>query len=70
MVGLFSHQSMFLPFGWEQADRFLDELPVPPPAEDGIILVAAASSHQKVPVFEQKERPGNRRMATLAAFTR
>jgi hypothetical protein len=58
----------------EQADRFLDELPVPPSAEEGAILVATADGKgvplvvadaQKVPVFEQKERPGNRRMATL-----
>lgn len=57
-----------------QADRFLDELPVPPSAEEGAILVATADGKgvplvvadaQKVPAFEQKERPGNRRMATL-----
>jgi hypothetical protein len=58
----------------EQADRFLDELPPPPSAEEGAIVVATADGKgvplvredaQKVPAFEQKERPGNRRMATL-----
>jgi len=58
----------------EQADRFLDGLPTPPPAEEGTILVVTADGKgvplvredaQKLPVFEEKERPGNRRMATL-----
>jgi len=58
----------------EQADRFLEALPPPPPAEEGAILVATADGKgvplvredaEKVPAFEQKERPGNRRMATL-----
>jgi hypothetical protein len=58
----------------EQADRFLDRLPAPLPAEEGEVLVATADSKgvplvredaEKVPVFEEKERPGNRRMATL-----
>jgi hypothetical protein len=58
----------------EQADRFVDDLPVPPRAEEGVILVATADGKgvplvradaQQVPAFEQKERPGNRRMATL-----
>jgi hypothetical protein len=58
----------------EQAERFLDRLPPPPPAEEGAILVATADGKgvplvredaQKVPAFEHKERPGNRRMATL-----
>jgi hypothetical protein len=58
----------------EQADRFLQELPLPPPAAEGAILVASADGKgvplvrqdaAKVPAFEQKERPGNRRMATL-----
>lgn len=57
-----------------QADRYLENLPVPPPAEEGTILVATADGKgvplvrqdaQRVPAFEQKERPGNRRMATL-----
>jgi hypothetical protein len=57
-----------------QADRFLDRLPAPPAADAGTILVASADGKgvplvqadaQQVPVFEKKERPGNRRMATL-----
>jgi hypothetical protein len=57
-----------------QADRFLDSLPTPPAAEEGGILVASADGKgvplvradaQQVPVFDKKERPGNRRMATL-----
>jgi hypothetical protein len=57
-----------------QADPFLEDLPVPPPAEEGAILVATADGKgvplvgqdaAHVPVFEQQERPGNRRMATL-----
>jgi hypothetical protein len=57
-----------------QADPFLEEVPVPPPAEEGAILVASADGKgvplvrqdaAQVPVFEQPERPGNRRMATL-----
>jgi hypothetical protein len=58
----------------EQADRFLDQLPKPPARQEGAILVTTADGKgvplvkedaQKVPAFEQKERPGNRRMATL-----
>jgi len=58
----------------EQADRFLEDLPLPPLAEEGAILVATADGKgvplvredaEKVPAFEQKERPGNRRMASL-----
>jgi hypothetical protein len=58
----------------EQADRFLDALPTPPASEEGEILVATADGKgvplvredaQHVPAFDQKERPGNRRMATL-----
>jgi hypothetical protein len=58
----------------DQADRFLDDLPTPPRAEEGTLLVATADGKgvplvredaQKLPVFEEKERPGNRRMATL-----
>ena len=57
-----------------QADRFLDQLPTPAAAEEGAILVATADGKgvplvradaEKVPAFEAKERPGNRRMATL-----
>jgi len=58
----------------EQADRFLENLPLPPPVEEGAILVVTADGKgvplvrqdaAKVPTFEQKERPGNRWMATL-----
>jgi hypothetical protein len=57
-----------------QADRFLEKLPPPPPAEEGTLLVATADGKgvplvrqdlAQVPAFDQKERPGNRRMATL-----
>jgi hypothetical protein len=57
-----------------QADRFLDGLPPPPSAAEGAVLVATADGKgvplvqadaQQVPVFDKKERPGNRRMATL-----
>jgi hypothetical protein len=57
-----------------QADRFLEQLPAPAAVEEGAILVATADGKgvplvradaQKVPAFEDKERPGNRRMATL-----
>jgi hypothetical protein len=58
----------------EQADRFLEQLPTPAAATEGAILMATAdckgvplvrADAQKLPVFEEKERPGNRRMATL-----
>lgn len=58
----------------EQADRFLDALPAPPVAKEGALLVTTADGKgvplvrqdaQKVPAFDKKERPGNRRMATL-----
>jgi hypothetical protein len=57
-----------------QAERFLDQLPTPPAREEGAILVTTADAKgvplvkqdaEKVPVFDKKERPGNRRMATL-----
>jgi hypothetical protein len=57
-----------------QADRFLDGLPTPKAAQEGELLVATADGKgvplvqedaQQVPVFDEKERPGNRRMATL-----
>lgn len=57
-----------------QAERFLDQLPLPPTQEEGALLVVTADGKgvplvqadaQKVPAFDQKERPGNRRMATL-----
>jgi hypothetical protein len=58
----------------EQADAFLDGLSPPTVAEEGAILVSTADGKgvplvkqdaEQVPVFEEKERPGNRRMATL-----
>jgi len=58
----------------EQAERFLDVLPKPPAKEAGEILVTTADGKgvplvkedaQQVPAFDEKERPGNRRMATL-----
>src|SRR5712691_8730292 len=57
-----------------QAEQFLEDVPVPPSAEGGGILVTTADGKgvplvradaEQVPAFEQKERPGNRRMATL-----
>lgn len=60
----------------EQAERFLETLPKPPAREEGELLVLTADGKgvplvkkdaEQVPVFEEKnERPGNRRMATLA----
>lgn len=62
-----------------QADRFLDELTPPAAADEGERLVVSADGKgvplvqqdaEQVPVFECKERPGNRRMATLGcAYT-
>ena len=58
----------------EQADRFLDQLPKPPARKEGEILVSTADGKGvalvqedalQVPAFDKKERPGNRRMATL-----
>jgi hypothetical protein len=58
----------------DQADRFLDQLPTPPKKKEGVILVTTADGKgvplvkadaEKVPAFDKKERPGNRRMATL-----
>jgi hypothetical protein len=57
-----------------QADHFLDQLPTPPAKKEGAILVTTADGKgvplvqedaRKVPAFDKKERPGNRRMATL-----
>lgn len=60
----------------DQAERFLATLPKPPAKEEGELLVLTGDGKgvplvkkdaQQVPVFEEKnERPGNRRMATLA----
>lgn len=58
----------------EQAGRYLEQMPRPKPSEEGAILVATAdgkgvplvkSDAAKVPAFDEKERPGNRRMAAL-----
>ncbi len=58
----------------QQAERFLDVLPKPPAKQAGELLVATADGKgvplvkedaQQVPAFDEKERPGNRRMATL-----
>jgi hypothetical protein len=60
----------------EQADRFLEELPTPRSHEEGEILVFTGDA-KGVPMFnedtaswaafeEKPDRPGNRRMATLA----
>jgi hypothetical protein len=58
----------------EQADRFLDHLRKPPARQEGEILVSTADGKGvplvqedalQVPAFDKKERPGNRRMATL-----
>jgi hypothetical protein len=57
-----------------QADRFLDGLARPAKAKEGELLVVSADGKgvplvredaDQVPAFEDKERPGNRRMATL-----
>jgi len=60
----------------KQAEQFLDQLPKPPAKKEGELLVATADGKgvplvkadaQAVPVFDEKERPGNRRMATLGS---
>jgi hypothetical protein len=57
-----------------QADQFVDGLAAPAAAAEGQILVSTADGKgvplvqedaQQVPAFEDQERPGNRRMATL-----
>jgi hypothetical protein len=60
----------------EEAEQFLAALPRPPAKEEGELLVLTADGKgvplvkkdaEQVPVFEEKnQRPGNRRMATLA----
>jgi hypothetical protein len=58
----------------QQAERYLEALPAPPADDEGELLVTTADGKgvplvredaQQVPAFEKKERPGNRRMATL-----
>jgi hypothetical protein len=61
----------------EQAQQYLDDLPVPPPDEEGEILVATVDGKgvplvredaAKVMAFDSgKTHPGNRRVATLSA---
>jgi hypothetical protein len=61
-----------------QADRFLNEqLPRPRDQDEGDVLVLTADAKgvplvkgdaQRVPAFDKKERPGNRRMATLGCI--
>ncbi len=61
----------------EQAGDYLQALPTPPRAEEGELLVLTADGKgvplvkedaQRIAAFEdQPERPGNRRMATVAA---
>ena len=59
-----------------QVQEFLDGLPTPPAKEEVALLVFTADGKgvplvkadaQRVPAFDKAERPGNRRMATLAA---
>ena len=59
-----------------QAEGFLNELPTPPAKKEGELLVFTADGKgvplvkedaERVPAFDKVERPGNRRMATLAA---
>jgi hypothetical protein len=58
----------------EQAAEFLESAPKPDPQEEGELLVVTADGKgvplvkrdaERLPVFERRERPGNRRMATL-----
>jgi hypothetical protein len=58
-----------------QAEGFLDELPTPPAKEESELLIFTADGKgvplvkedaERVPAFDKLERPGNRRMATLA----
>jgi hypothetical protein len=60
----------------EQADGFLNQLPVPPPSQEGELLVftgdgkgvpLVTADARALPAFKDRpERPGNRRMAILA----
>jgi hypothetical protein len=61
----------------EQAEDFIDRLPAPRAEEEGPLLVFTADGKgvplvkadaQRVAAFDKAERPGNRRMATLAAI--
>lgn len=57
-----------------QAERFFEGLTAPAAADEGELLVSTADGKgvplvrddaQQLPVFDKRERPGNRRMATL-----
>lgn len=59
-----------------EAETFLDRLPQPPAKEEGELLVTTSDGKgvplirddaAQIPAFCPRERPGNRRMATLAA---
>lgn len=59
-----------------QADRFLDQLPTPSPAQEGELLVFTGdckgvplvrADARQLALFDSPDRPGNRRMAALAA---
>jgi hypothetical protein len=59
----------------EQAEVFMNDLPAPSASEEGKLLVMTGDGKdvplikedaKKVPVFDKRERPGNRRMAILA----
>lgn len=58
-----------------QAEEFLQQLPVPKAVDEGEVLVVTADGKGvpmvrdavKVPAFERREHPGNRKMATLAS---
>jgi hypothetical protein len=58
----------------DQAAQFLDCLPTPPVSAEGEFLILTGDGKgvplvrpdaEQVPAFDKKERPGNRRMATL-----
>ena len=58
------------------AEQYLDQLPRPPKKEEGELLVSTSDAKgvplirddaESIPAFCARERPGNRRMATLAA---
>lgn len=59
-----------------QAEAFFSDLPVPPPEDEGALLVLTGdgkgvplvrSSSEPLPAFGESERRGQRRMATLAS---
>jgi len=60
-----------------EAQAYLEQLPIPPADQEGAIVVATAdgkgvplvpSDARKIPAFEAKELPGNRRMAILGCM--